>query len=155
MALCTTLCYIEQDEKYLMLLRNKKENDLNEGKWIGVGGKFLPDETPEECLEREVLEETGLVLDQYRMRGVVTFLSDQWETEYMFLFTADAFHGTLKECTEGELHWIPKEKVMSLNLWEGDPLFLKPLLEDAGYFHLKVRYEGDTLVEQVMTQYGR
>ena len=155
MALCTTLCYIEQDEKYLMLLRNKKENDLNEGKWIGVGGKFLPDETPEECLEREVLEETGLVLDQYRMRGVVTFLSDQWETEYMFLFTADAFHGTLKECREGELHWIPKEKVMSLNLWEGDPLFLKPLLEDAGYFHLKVRYEGDTLVEQVMTQYGR
>ena len=154
MAICTTLCYIEKDDQYLMLLRNKKENDLNEGKWIGVGGKFLTDETPDECLLREVEEETGLILDRYALRGIVTFLSDKWETEYMFLYTADRFHGDLKTCNEGELHWIPKTKILDLNLWEGDVLFLRPLIEGKKeFFQLKVRYEGNALVEHQMTVY--
>ncbi len=152
MAICTTLCYIEQDDQYLMLLRNKKENDLNEGKWIGVGGKFLEDETPDECLLRETQEETGLILDRFWLRGIVTFLSDKWETEYMFLYTADRFHGDLKNCNEGELHWVKKDKILDLNLWEGDVLFLKPLIEGKrDFFRLKVRYVGDTLTEHQMT----
>lgn len=151
----TTLCYIEHDNKYLMLHRTKKENDLNEGKWIGVGGKFEQDETPEECLLREVKEETGLTLTEYRLRAVITFLSDKWETEYMYLFTAGAFTGTLTDCNEGELEWIDKEKVLELNIWEGDQIFLQKLLEDEDFFTLKVVYEGDKLVESVTKEYHR
>ncbi|MCR5641343.1 MAG: 8-oxo-dGTP diphosphatase [Lachnospiraceae bacterium] len=143
----TTLCYIEAEGKYLMLLRNKKKQDLNEGKWIGVGGKFEADETPEECLLREVYEETGLKLTKYRFRGIVTFVSDTWDTEYMHLFTADGFQGTLLDCNEGELHWIPKDEVENLSLWEGDRAFLKLLAENAPFFTMKVVYEGDKLVE--------
>lgn len=149
----TTLCYIEKDNKYLMLHRTKKENDLNEGKWIGVGGKFEKDETPEECLLREVKEETGLTLTNYCLRAVVTFVSDKWQTEYMYLFTADEFTGSLTSCNEGELEWIDKDKVMELNLWEGDRIFLKKLVEEIGFFTLKVRYEGDNLVESVIRDY--
>ena len=143
----TTLCYIEKDEKYLMLHRVKKENDINRDKWIGVGGKLERDESPEECLLRETYEETGLTLAGYRMRGVITFVSDKWDTEQMFLYTADDFTGTIKECDEGELVWVDKSEIMSLSLWEGDKIFLKLLMEDAPFFTLKLRYEGDTLVE--------
>lgn len=143
----TTLCYIEQDDKYLMLHRVKKENDLNHDKWIGVGGKFEPDETPEECLLREVKEETGLTLLEYQARGILTFISNEWETEYIHLYTATAFSGTLMDCDEGELVWVPKAEIENLHLWEGDVLFLKLLAEETEYFSMKLKYEGDTLVE--------
>lgn len=143
----TTLCYIERDGKYLMLLRNKKEIDENKGKWIGVGGKLEEGESPEECLLREVREETGLTLTKYHYRGLITFVSDEWGTEYMHLFTATNFSGELKECNEGELRWIPKEEIMNLNLWEGDRAFLKLLFEEEGFFTMKLRYQGDNLVE--------
>lgn len=148
----TTLCYIEQDDKYLMLHRTAKQNDINEGKWIGVGGHFKEGESPEECLLREVKEETGLVLTSYRLRGVITFLQEGWGYEYMFLYTADGFEGTLdetamKNCNEGTLAWIPKSEIMKLNLWEGDRIFLKLLLEDKGMFSMKLTYRGDELVD--------
>ena len=145
----TTLCYIEQDGHYLMLHRTKKENDLNQGKWIGVGGKFEKGETPKQCLLREVKEETGLTLTNYKYRGIVTFQSDQWESEDMYLYTANGFTGELIECKEGELRWVKKEDVMSLKLWEGDRLFLKRLIEEDSVFYLKLRYEGERLVEVV------
>ena len=142
-----TLCYIEKDHKYLMLYRNKKKDDLNQGKWIGVGGKFEANETPEECLIREVKEETGLTLTKYCYRGLITFVSNEAETEYMHLFTATEFTGELQECNEGELHWVDKEKVLELPTWEGDACFLKKLLETNTYFSLKLRYEGEKLAE--------
>lgn len=143
----TTLCYIEQEGKYLMLLRNKKKVDINKNKWIGIGGKFEEGESPEECLLREVKEETGLTLKEYQLRGIITFSSEGWGTEYMYLYTASAFSGTLEECVEGELHWIPKNEVMDLNLWEGDKLFLKLLAEDSPMFSMVLRYRGDELIE--------
>lgn len=143
----TTLCYIEKDDCYLMLHRVKKENDANHDKWIGVGGKFEPGEMPEECLLREVKEETGLTLTQYRFRGIVTFVSDEWETEYMHLFTADAYSGDLKACDEGELVWVKKAEIEKLNIWEGDKIFLRLLQENGGFFSLKLRYEGENLIE--------
>jgi 8-oxo-dGTP diphosphatase len=150
----TTLCYIEQDGRYLMLLRNKKKVDINKNKWIGVGGKFEAAESPEECLLREVKEETGLTLLDYRLRGVVTFVSDEWGYEYMFLYTADRFEGTLTECREGELRWIPKEQVPSLNVWEGDRAFLTLLAEESPFFSMKLRYRGDELVDKQIKVYG-
>lgn len=141
------LCYIEKDGKYLMLNRNKKKNDVNLGKWIGVGGKFENGESPDECLLREVKEETGYTLTSYRFRGVVTFVSDIAPTEYMFLYTADGFEGEMIECDEGELHWIDKEKIFSLPLWEGDRVFLKYLFENREQFFIKLVYKGDELVE--------
>lgn len=146
----TTLCYIEQDGKYLMMHRIKKKNDINQEKWIGIGGHFEPNESPEECLLREAMEETGLTLTSYRFRGLVTFISDRWETEYMCLYTADAYEGTLTECNEGELVWIDKDAVMDLNLWEGDKIFFRLLNENAPFFSLKLRYEGETLAEAVL-----
>ena len=148
----TTLCYIEQDDKYLMLHRTAKQNDINEGKWIGVGGHFKEGESPEECLLREVKEETGIVLTSYRLRGVITFLQEGWGYEYMFLYTADGFEGTLdetamKNCNEGTLAWIPKSEISKLNLWEGDRIFLKLLLDDKGMFSMKLTYQGDELVD--------
>lgn len=149
----TTLCYIEKDDKYLMLHRVKKENDLNHDKWVGVGGKFEPDETPEECMLREVREETGLTLTKYRFRAILTFLSDEWETEYIHLYTASKFTGTLLECVEGNLEWIPKSEIDKLKLWEGDKIFFKLLRETEDFFSLKLRYEGEKLVETKLTQY--
>lgn len=148
----TTLCYIEQDERYLMLHRVKKENDLNHDKWIGVGGKLEDGETPEECLLREVQEETGYTLTQYRLRGIITFLSDEWESETMYLYTATGFTGTQCTCDEGNLVWVPKKEIESLKLWEGDKIFFRLLEENKGVFSLKLRYEGDTLVEQKVEQ---
>lgn len=149
----TTLCYIEKDDSYLMLHRVKKENDENHDKWIGVGGKFEAGESPEECLLREVKEETGLTLTKYSFRGFVTFVSDEWGTEYMHLFTADEYEGTLGECSEGELVWVKKSKIENLKIWEGDKIFLRLLQKNAGFFSLKLRYEGENLVETKLEEY--
>ena len=150
----TTLCYIEQAGKYLMLHRVKKHHDINAGKWIGVGGHVENSETPEECLLREVKEETGLVLTAYRLRGLVTFLSDACEPELMGVFTADAFDGEMIECDEGELAWVDKSEVLALPTWEGDHVFLERLLSgDERFFSIKLRYEGDKLVEKKITDY--
>lgn len=147
----TTLCYIAQGEDYLMLHRVKKENDLNHDKWIGIGGKFEDKESPEDCVVREVLEETGLKLTSYRYRGLVTFVSDHWPTEYMHLFTADSFTGTLKECDEGVLEWIPRKKLLELPHWEGDAIFLDLIdREDTPFFSLKLCYRGDQLEQAVL-----
>lgn len=147
----TTLCYIRRGEEYLMLHRIKKKNDLNQDKWIGVGGKFEDKESPEDCLLREAWEETGLTLTDYRYRGIVTFVSDQYPTEYMHLFTADGFTGELKECDEGVLEWIPFSQLMALPHWEGDAIFLDLISRDeTPFFSLKLRYEGETLAEAVL-----
>ena len=144
----TTLCYIEQDGNYLLMHRTKKKNDVNQDKWIGIGGKFEERESPEDCLLREVKEETGLTLTSYQFRGIVTFLCGESPAEYMHLFTADGFTGELSaDCPEGELAWLPKEKLLELPIWEGDKIFLKLLAEDAPFFSLKVVYQGDVLVE--------
>lgn len=145
----TTLCYIEKNDQYLMLYRNKKENDLNEGKWIGVGGKFEENETPQQCLIREVWEETGLTITSYEFRGVVTFVSDKWETEYMFLFTADEFTGEIKECNEGELRWVDRSELLNLPTWEGDHYFLERLLRNEKDIMLKLEYCGDKLINVI------
>lgn len=150
----TTLCYIEKEGKYLMLHRVKKHHDINAGKWIGVGGHVENGETPEECLLREVKEETGLVLTAYRLRGLVTFLSDVCEPELMCVFTADAFDGEMIECDEGELAWVEKSDVLALPTWEGDRVFLERLLSgDERFFSIKLRYKGDHLVEKKITDY--
>ena len=146
----TTLCYIEQDGKYLMMHRIKKENDVNKDKWIGVGGHFEAGESPEECLLREVKEETGLTLTEWKFRGIVSFLSDKWPDEYMCLYTATGFAGEMIPCSEGTLEWVEKSKVTELPIWEGDKIFLRLLAEDGEFFSLKLRYEGDTLKEAVL-----
>lgn len=143
----TTLCYIEKDNKYLMLHRVKKVNDLNHDKWVGIGGKFLENETPDECLIREVKEETGLTLTAYRLRGVITFLSNKWEGEYMYLYTATGYMGEMTECDEGNLEWVDIDKVCALPIWEGDKLFFEELRRDRGFFTMMLKYEGDRLVE--------
>lgn len=145
--IASTLCYLEQDGQYLMLLRNRKKNDVNKNKWIGVGGKLEEGEGPLDCVRREVLEETGLTMGQVRFRAVITFRQDGQETEYMYLFTSDDFSGTLQDCVEGELHWVRKEQVTTLNLWEGDRVFLKLLQEDAPFFFLTLLYNGDALAD--------
>lgn len=149
----TTLCYIEKDDSYLMLHRMKKVNDENRDKWIGVGGKFEPEESPEDCLLREVKEETGLVLTDYRYRGIVTFVSSEWGTEYMHLFTANGFEGEIKTCDEGELVWVSKSEIEDLNIWEGDKIFFRLLEESKSFFSLKLRYEENKLVDSQVYKY--
>lgn len=143
----TSLCYIEKDGRWLMLHRTKKSGDENRDKWIGIGGKFEPGESPEECMLREVWEETGLTLTNYRYRAVITFVSDEWGTEYMHLFTSDGFDGSLKDCDEGELEWVEKEKLLSLPIWEGDKIFLRLICTNEPFFSLKLCYHGDRLTE--------
>ena len=142
----TTLCYIENEGCYLMLHRVKKEQDENKDKWIGIGGKFEEGESPEECVLREAKEETGLILTDYKYRGIVTFVSDVWPCEYMHLFTATGFEGELKECDEGVLEWLPKDKLYDLPMWAGDRIFLELLDKDVPFFSLKLVYEGERLV---------
>lgn len=146
----STLCYLERGEEYLMLHRVKKKNDVNHDKWIGVGGKFQEGESPEDCILRETWEETGLTLTSYRYRGLVTFISNLWPTEYMHLFTADGWTGEPHPCDEGELAWIKKADLLSLPLWKGDQIFLDLLDRNTPFFSLKLQYEGDDLVLAVL-----
>ena len=146
----TTLCYITRGDEVLMLHRTKKEGDMNRDKWLGIGGKLEENESPDDCLLREALEETGLNLTSWDCRGVVTFLSDRYEGEYMYLFTADGFEGDLKECDEGDLQWITREKLDSLPKWEGDQIFLDLLWQNAPFFLLTLRYAGDRLEEAIL-----
>ena len=141
----TTLCYPEQNGQYLMLHRTKKVNDENRDKWIGVGGKFEDGESPEDCMRREVLEETGLTVTKWCYRGIITFVSNEYGTEYMHLFTCTKWTGQIRECDEGELAWIDKKTLLSLPMWEGDRVFLHLLDEDAPFFSLKLTYEGERL----------
>ena len=143
----TTLCYIEKDDCYLMLHRVKKAVDINKDKWIGIGGHLEEGESPEECLVRETREETGLELTDYSLRGVITFVTDRYPTEYMFLYTAAGFSGTLLSCDEGDLEWVPIKEVEKLPIWEGDKVFFRLLREQEEFFSLKLRYEGEKLVE--------
>lgn len=146
----TTLCYIERGREYLMLHRVKKELDENRDKWIGIGGKFEEGESPEDCLLREAREETGLTLNSWKYRAIVTFVSDEWGTEYMHLFTSDDYSGELKTCDEGVLEWIDRDKLINLPIWEGDKIFLRLIDTDAPFFSLKLCYRGDTLIEAVL-----
>lgn len=147
----TTLCYIEKDGSYLMLHRIKKENDLNHDKWIGIGGKFEDKESPEQCNRREAFEETGLTLGKCNYRGIITFVSDKWETEFMHLFTCSDFCGELKDCNEGVLEWVGKQKIYDLPLWQGDKIFLK-LIEnpDMPFFSLRLEYNGERLISAIL-----
>ena len=145
----TTLCYVIRGNEVLMLHRVKKKNDINKDKWIGIGGKFEEEESPDECLLREAREETGLTLTNWKCRGVVTFLCDG-AGEFMYLFTADGFEGELKNCDEGELKWVSRDFLDSLPKWEGDKIFLDLLWQDAPFFLLTLRYRGERLVEAVL-----
>ena len=146
----TTLCYITRGREVLMLHRVKKEKDINRDKWIGIGGKFQGEESPDECLLREAWEETGLTLTDWKCRGVVTFLNDCYEGEFMYLFTADGFRGELKACDEGDLQWVDRDFLDQLPKWEGDQIFLDLLWQDAPFFLLTLRYHGDQLVEAIL-----
>lgn len=145
----TTVCYLTVDGKTLMLHRVKKKNDVNQGKWIGIGGKFEPYESPEECMLREFTEETGLTLTKWSYRGIITFIQGTL-CEYMHLFTAEAFEGELAVCSEGTLEWIDADRVAELPTWEGDRLFLKLLEERDTFFSLKLVYEGDRLINAAL-----
>lgn len=147
----TTLCHIEKNGQYLMLHRIKKKHDVNHDKWVGIGGKFEDGESPEQCNQREVLEETGLTLNSWRYRGIVTFVSDIWETEYMHLFTSDDFTGKIRDCNEGVLEWIDKSALYQLPMWAGDKIFLR-LIDNKSqpFFSLRLEYVGDELIEAVL-----
>lgn len=146
----TTLCYIEKDDSYLMLHRIRKEGDVNKDKWIGVGGHFEKDESPEDCLLREVREETGLVLTSWRLRGIVTFTFEGYGTEYMFLYTADGYEGALTDCDEGTLEWVEKSRVCQLPVWEGDKIFFRLLEEGREFFSLKLCYAKDCGLQEAV-----
>ena len=146
-----TLCYVLRGNDVLMLHRVKKKNDVNKDKWIGIGGKFEKNESPDECLLREAMEETGLKLTSWRCRGIVTFLPNEpWEGEYMYLFTADEFEGEVGECNEGDLQWVSRDFLDQLPKWEGDQIFLDLIWQNAPFFLLTLRYDGDKLVEAIL-----
>lgn len=149
----SSLCYIEKNGKYLMLHRTKKENDINKDKWLGIGGKFEEGESPEECVIREVKEETGLTLKSYKLRCIVTYVSTTWETEYMYVFTSDNFEGNLIECNEGDLEWIDKEQITKLHTWEGDKFFVEKIQNDDTFFTIKFEYDGDKLLKYYIKEY--
>ena len=146
----TSLVHLERDGKYLMLHRVKRERDENRDKWVGIGGKFEPGESPEDCAVREVYEETGLTMLSWSYRGIVTFVSDEWGTEYMHLFHSTDFTGSVKDCDEGVLEWVDKKALLSLPIWEGDKIFLRLLEEERPFFSLKLRYQGEKLVGAVL-----
>ena len=147
----TTLCYIEKDGAYLMIHRIKKQKDMNKDKWIGVGGKFEAEESPFDCARREIFEETGLKIRNLRYRGIVTFVSNEYGTEYMHLFTSNEYDGEINyDCDEGKLEWVKKEEINSLPIWEGDKIFFKLLDEESRFFSLKLCYEGDKLVSSTI-----
>ncbi len=146
----TTLVYLERAGEYLMLHRTKKENDINREKWIGVGGKFEAGESPEDCMRREVKEETGYTVTSFRLRGIVTFLSDEAPAEYMFLYTVDGWTGEEQVCDEGELAWIRREELRRLSMWEGDRIFLRLLEQEHPFFSLKLTYTGERLTSAVL-----
>lgn len=148
-----TVCYIEKDNKYLMLHRTKKKNDVNKDKWIGVGGKIEDKESPEECIIREVKEETGLTLLDYKLRCIVTFTSTVAETEYIYVFTSDKFEGEIIECNEGDLEWVEKTEIDNLNIWKGDKIFHQKILKDEGFFTVKVDYDKDKLIGYKVNNY--
>jgi len=146
----TTLCYIIKDNKALMLHRTKKEQDINKDKYIGVGGHIEYGESPEECVNREVFEETGLTMNSFSLRGVITFVLDEAH-EYAFLYTCEDFSGEVKsDCNEGDLVWVPLEEILNLPLWEGDKVFLKLLSKNAPFFNLTLKYEHDSLKEVLL-----
>lgn len=149
----STICYIEKEGKYLMLHRTKKQQDMNKEKWLGVGGKFEEKESPEECMIREVKEETGLTIKEYKLRGILTFTSTSYETEYIYVFTSNNFEGTLIECEEGDLQWVEKEKIRDLNLWEGDLLFIEKIQKENPFFSMKLEYDGDKLLSYEVKEY--
>ena len=149
----STLCYFYKYNKYLMLHRVKKKNDVNKDKWIAPGGKFEDKESPEECVIREVREETGYIIKEPKLRAVVTFTSETEETDYMYLFTCKDFEGEPIECNEGDLEWVEKSKIEELNLWEGDKIFLKKIAEDGPFFTLKLEYDGDKLAKYSLKEY--
>ena len=146
----TSLVHLEQDGCYLMLHRIRKDNDENRDKWVGIGGKFEPGESPEDCAVREVREETGLTMRSWSYRGIVTFVSDEWGTEYMHLFHSTDFSGELKDCDEGVLEWVDKKRLLTLPIWEGDRIFLRLLDSDVPFFSLKLCYSGDRLTRAVL-----
>lgn len=143
----TTQCFIDDGQRYLMLHRTKKQNDENHDKWIGVGGKFEEGESPEECMKREILEETGLRVTKWQYRGIVTFVSDIWPAEQMHLFVCTECSGNEITCDEGDLEWVDKNKLNDLPMWEGDKIFINLLGQDVPFFSLKLVYKGDTLCE--------
>lgn len=146
----TTQCYLERDGQYLMLHRTKKENDENKDKWIGVGGKFEEGESPEDCMMREVREETGFSVSQWRYCGIVTFVSDVWPAEQMHIFVCTEWNGVQIVCDEGDLEWIEKQRLLDLTMWEGDKVFLRLIDEKRPFFSLKLCYEGETLKKAVL-----
>lgn len=149
----STLCYIEQNGEYLMLHRTKKENDINKDKWLGVGGKFEEGESPEECIKREVKEETGLMIHNPKLHCVITYLSTTFETEYIYVFTSNDFSGELIECNEGDLKWIDKNDVLKINTWEGDKIFLQKIQNNDPFFTVKFEYHGENLIKYTIFQY--
>lgn len=146
----TTQCFIDDGQRYLMLHRTKKQNDENHDKWIAVGGKFEEGESPEECMKREVFEETGLQITKWKYRGIVTFVSDIWPAEQMHLFVCTEWSGNEIACDEGDLEWIDKNRLNDLPMWEGDKIFISLLGQDVPFFSLKLVYEGEKLCAAVL-----
>ena len=144
----TVLSYIEDKHRYLMLFRNKKENDINRGKYIGIGGHLEPGESKEEALIREIKEETGLTVTSYKYRAKLIFINDDF-SEIMYLFTVDGFNGEIKECDEGELHWIDKDNMFKVPHWEGDEIFVKKMLSTDEYFEMTLVYSKDKLIKVI------